>query len=305
MKQKSSGDGRLLDGLVQEVFNEVICLDRDQRADHLPDVARDEAVDLRQGEAVEGRCNWNCVSAHVLEDDEVTDAAVWQWNVSDELVESVTCWTPDGAGELLLVNRTLLQELRLDMLVIVEQAVERPIDTVIDVVHDVIDVVSDSVVNVLLRLNVRHEGESRSDVEATRFGNDTDILVREENFQALVHNRCDTVNGLVAVSGKPSADVQQSHLEAELFSFFEQLPAQPNRLVVDRVVAAARANMETDAHDVHVEIAGNFEQFRGLGDGIATELLAQGALSFFSFAANAENQTEMDQKQLSDFNLPS
>lgn len=73
----------MLDGLVQEIFDEVVGVDRNQRANHLPNVARDEAENFRQRKSVERRGDWNCVSAHVLEDYEVADVDVRHWNVNE------------------------------------------------------------------------------------------------------------------------------------------------------------------------------------------------------------------------------
>lgn len=282
----------MFDGLVQEVFDEIVCIQRNQRSNHLPNVASDETEDFRQRKSVERRCDWDGVSAHVLEDDEVANVDVGHWNVDDELVQSVTCRSPNCAGERLLGVSRLLKDDWLHDLMIVEQAVERPINAVVDVVHHVFNIVRLHIVDVLLRLNVCDECEGRSDVKSSGLSDDTNVLVWEISLKTLVDEQRDIVDGLIIVSGEASANVQQSHGESQGFSFVEELLAKADGLEVDRKILTARSDMEADSDDVQVQAASNFKELRSFCRWVAAKLLAQWTLCSFGFTSNAEHQAE-------------
>lgn len=175
---------------------------------------------------------------------------------------------------------------------IVEQAVERAVNAIVDVVHDVIDVVTYSIVNVLLRVDVRDESERGCDVESSWLSDDAHVLFREVSVQPLIDNHRHIINCLVIVAWESSANVQQSHGEAKFFSLVEEFLANSDRLVVDWIITTAGAYMEADTHHIKVHVAGDFQQLWSFDDRVASELLAQRALSFLSFTANAKYQTK-------------
>lgn len=197
---------------------------------------------------------------------------------------------------MLLFFARLLQQNGFDDLMIVEKAVEAAIDTVVDIIHDVIDIVCFCIVNVLLRLDVRDESKRRRDVKSTRLGDDTNVLIREECLQALVNKHCDTIDSLIAITRETSADVQKRHVEPECICLVKEILTDANRLVVNRIITTPTTDMETDAHDVQVQAASDFQQLRSFGDGIASELLPERTLRVFCFTANAKHQTVMRTK---------
>ena len=75
---------------------------------HLPGFIKCHILNFRDRKSVESPSCYNCVSAHVIEDEPVAHVKLGKLNVGANLIQAITSWSPNGTVVQIVIRRYVL-----------------------------------------------------------------------------------------------------------------------------------------------------------------------------------------------------